>query len=126
MRSIILTLSKKIAERKGLHGLDHVFEPPAIGALIAVGVHLTVAADEGKSVRRRRIRPPVRGDAHVIMFVARGRREIFFGYGWRLYIERPLRFGLKFGKCRVKSRITILQPFFCSDQAVRIQNQQVR
>ena len=99
MRSIILTLSKNIREREGLHGLDQVFEMPSIRAPIAFRVHFTVASDEGKSVRRRRIRPPVWGDAHVIMFVAHGRREIFFGYGHRLYIERPLGVTFELGQC---------------------------
>src|ERR1051325_1126680 len=58
LQSVILTLSKNIREREGLHGLDQVFEMPSIRAPIAFRVHFTVASDEGKAVGRGRIRPP--------------------------------------------------------------------
>jgi hypothetical protein len=60
------------------------------------------------------------------MFVATWRREGFFGDRYRLYIERPPGVTLQLGKCWSESQITVLQPFFCPDQAVRIQKQQTR
>ena len=91
VRRILLSSRAGIRQRQRRDRVSEPSEIVAVGDPVDLWIALAVLADVRLAIRLRRIRPPVRRLAHVVVLVAAGRRDRLVHHGHRRDGERLLR-----------------------------------